>query len=100
MALKRSGKLSEIDDAIVDAKEKRIADLVNHRNFDDPHIVAIFCASGCVLFASYDKRADPFIKMKELYPKGHKRPRIYRSRRQKNTLLKDDKIVDLRNVQT
>ena len=96
--LERTRKLSRIDDAVVDSEEKRVADLVTHRDFDDPHIVALFCASGCLIFASHDKRADRFVKMKELYPKNHRRPRIYRSRRQKKTLLKDHNIVALKNL--
>jgi predicted nucleic acid-binding protein len=95
--LKRARKLSEIDDSVVDAEEDRLRDLVTHRNFDDPHIVALFCASGCLLFASHDKRADPFLKMKALYPKGQKRPRIYRECKHK-TLLTDANIVALRNL--
>jgi len=95
--LKRARKLSEIDDAVVDAEEERVSALVTHRNFDDAHIVALFCASGCLLFASHDKRADPFLKMKKLYPKGQKRPRIYRTCQHK-TLLTDANIVELRNL--
>ncbi|MFH1008902.1 MAG: hypothetical protein V1800_15615 [Candidatus Latescibacterota bacterium] len=95
--LKRARKLSEIDDAVVDAEEDRVRRLMTRRNFDDPHIVALFCASGCLLFASHDKRADPFLKMKALYLKGQKRPRIYRKWKHR-TLLTDANIVALRNL--
>lgn len=95
--LKRAGKLSEIDDVAVNAEEDRVRRLMIHQNFNDPHIVALFSASGCLLFASHDKRADPFLKMKALYPKRQKRPRIYREHKHKK-LLTDAYIVALRNL--
>jgi len=94
--LKRARKLREICDKTVDAEEKRLRQAVKHRDFNDQHIIAIFCASGCLIFASHDKRADPFIKKKSLYPKGQKRPSIYRSAKH-TLLLCDSNIVSLRN---
>lgn len=95
--LKRARKLREIIDDIVDAEEERLKKVFRHRDFDDQHIVALFCVSGCMIFASHDKRADPFIKMKELYPKGQKRPHIYRNSKH-SSLLSDRNIVKLRNT--
>lgn len=95
--LRRAGKLRYICDSLVDQEETRLKMTVQHKNFDDPHIVAIFCVSGCRIFASKDKRADPFIKMKKLYPKGQTPPSIYRSHTQKS-LLCNSNIVSLRNV--
>jgi hypothetical protein len=95
--LKRARKLSEILDEVVNAEEKRLKAAVHSKRFDDPHIVALFCVSGCLIFASHDKRADPFIKMKALYPKGQHRPHIYRSARHVS-LLCDANIVELRNT--
>lgn len=97
--LKRARKLCKISCAVVDAEEKRLKKAVKHRNFNDAHILALICASGCLLFASQDKRADPFLKMKDLYPKGQKRPSIYRSAKHR-VLLRDENIVQLRNVQS
>jgi len=96
--LKRARKLSEVDDAVVDAEEERVKAIVNHRDFNDAHIVALFCASGCLVFASHDQHADRFLKMKELYPKGQQRPHVYRRRGHK-TLLNKFNIVELRNLQ-
>jgi len=95
--LKRARKLSEIVDDVVDTEEERLKTEVIHRHFDDPHIVALFCASGCLIFASHDKRADPFLKMKRLYPRGQKRPSIYRTSKHRD-LLCDGNIAELRNV--
>jgi hypothetical protein len=95
--LKRARKLSEVLDHVVDAEEKRVAALVNREGFDDPHIVGLFCASGCLVFASHDKRADRYVKMRNLYPKGQHRPKIFRSGRGVSVLC-DDSIVKLRNL--
>jgi len=96
--LNRARKWSEIVDDVVDAEEQRITALVNHPNFNDAHIVAIFCASGCLVLASHDKRADKFIKMRELYKRGQKPPSIYRYSKNHKNLLVDANIVRLRNL--
>jgi len=95
--LKRARKLSEISDEVVDAEERRLRLAVHRTGFDDPHIVALFCASGCLIFASHDKRADPFIKMRALYPRGQSRPSIYRCAKHAS-LLCDANIVKLRDT--
>jgi hypothetical protein len=95
--LKRARKLSEVLDEVVNAEEERLKDAVQDRRFNDPHIVALFCVSGCLIFASHDKRSDPFIKMKALYPKGQRRPSIYRSATHA-PLLCNANIVALRNI--
>jgi hypothetical protein len=95
--LRRARKLAEIRDDIVDAEEARLKAKVTSKAFNDAHIVAIFCASGCLIFASHDYHADPFVKMKSLFPKGQKRPKIYRAQKHK-TLLSNNNIVELRNV--
>jgi predicted nucleic acid-binding protein len=95
--LKRAGKLAEIRDDIVDAEEKRLKAKVPSTAFNDAHIVAIFCSSGCQVFASHDRHADTFITMKCLYPSHQRRPRIYRSPKHKGLLCKNN-IVALRNL--
>jgi len=95
--LKRARKLSEITDDMVDKDERRLKKKLKHRNFDDAHILALVCASGCMLFASHDKRADQFLKMKSFYLKGQKRPLIYRYAHHKKH-LQNKNIIVLRNV--
>ncbi len=95
--LKRARKLCDIRDDVVDAEETRIKKSVECSDFDDAHIVALFCASGCLIFASQDKRADRYIKMNKLYPKNHKRPSIYRSAEHVALLCEKNK-VKLKNV--
>lgn len=95
--LKRAGKLAEIQDDIVDAEEDRLKTEVSSKAFNDAHLVGIFCASGCLILASHDCKADTFITKKSLYPKHQKRPHIYRSLAHKS-LLCNGNIVVLRNV--
>jgi len=97
--LKRRRKLSMIDDDVVDAEEGRLKAAVSNTDFDDAHIVALVCASGCVIVASHDKRADPYLKDKSLYPKNQSPPSIYRLARHED-LLQDERIVSLRNTVT
>lgn len=97
LELKRSRKANEIDPKIIDKKEAEIKAKVTKNDLNDPHIIAIFCASGCLLFVSKDKRADEYIKNPELYPKKQKVPKIYRCKEHQH-LLKPEKIVKLQNV--
>lgn len=95
--LRRGRKLSIVDKDHVDIEEARIKKIIPQQYFDDAHLVAIVCASGCLIIASCDRRADQFIKQKRLYKRMHKRPSIYRSSKHSN-LLCNKKIVHLRNV--
>ncbi len=95
--LKNMRLVSDIQDDKVDEEEKRIADRVNDKNFNDPHLIALLCVSRCVIFASKDKRAFPYVKMYRLYPKGY-RPKIYHNSNNADKLLCDKNIVSLRNL--
>jgi len=48
--------------------------------FNDEHIVAIVIVSRCKVVCSDDKESYPYIRRADLYPKGMKRPKIYRSK--------------------
>jgi len=95
--LRRSNRIAEIDDKVVDSMEEDLTQKLPKASFDDAHIVAIFISSGCRVFCSKDKRADKFLKMRSLYPSGQKPPNIYRGRKHIQ-LLCDDNIVKLRNL--
>jgi predicted nucleic acid-binding protein len=91
--LARARKVVEIPDVDVDREQERIENLVLHRDFDDPHIVAIVSVSRCKLVCSRDKRAYRFIKDVSLYPKAGMRPKIY-SDSNNSDLLCDHNIAD------
>lgn len=77
--LKKARKIVEIPNEQVDSEQIRIEDLITHRDFDDPHLIAIVSASRCKLICTKDKRAHPFIKETSLYPESGMRPKIYSS---------------------
>ena len=47
--LSKASRVVAIPDESVDAKQREIEKAFNHRDFDDPHIVAIVIVSGCRL---------------------------------------------------
>jgi predicted nucleic acid-binding protein len=92
--LKRSAKVVEVDDDVVDRLQAGLKKRVNQRKFNDPHLVAIVIASRCRLIATNDHQAIPFLTRNDLYPRGLSRPRIYTRPRNKN-LLRDSNMVDI-----
>jgi predicted nucleic acid-binding protein len=96
LELKRAGNAVEILQHVVDADEAHVSSLVQHRDFDDQHIVAILRSSWCKLFCSLDSRADRFIKDEQFYLKGQSTPSIYRSRTHVKLLI-DKNIVKVKN---
>lgn len=95
--LERKRKLAIIKDDIVDTEEVRVKSIENDRDFDDAHIVALFCASGCRIFVTHDRRSDRFIKMQHLYTGGQRRPKIYKTRNHFGLLCREN-LVSIRNA--
>lgn len=75
--LKRKRKAIEVNSQAVDTRQQEIERLLEHRDFNDSHVIAIVIVSRCRLICSCDRRAHPFFKMSILYPKHFKRPKIY-----------------------
>jgi len=94
LEFKKAGKVVEVDDERVNAQQEELENLIQHRNFDDPHIIAIVIVSGCRLVCSNDSRADQFIKMRNLYPNHVQRPKIYRGK-SNSDLLCDQNIAKI-----
>ncbi len=92
--LQRAGKCVLLDDFLVDDKENDIKRKYIYRDFDDVHIVAIVIVSRVRIICTNEKRAIPWYKKKELYPKGIKKPKLYTSKNNRN-LLKRKHIVQL-----
>ena len=95
--LKDAGRAFEVNGIMVDTEHARILKKTRGTDCNDQHIIAIFVVSGCVLFCSEDSRADKHIKNKNLYPKKHPTPRIYRNRKH-TSLLNPKNIMKLRNI--
>jgi len=92
--LTKASKAIELIEQKVNEKTKEIKKKYRHRDFDDPHIVAIIIVSGYRVICSDDDRAYPFFKMKMLYPNRFTRPKIYSGASNKN-LLNDNNIVKI-----
>jgi predicted nucleic acid-binding protein len=84
--LGRAKKALVIDQTAVDRHERVVQRIETSAAFDDPHIVAIVRASGCRLVCTTDISAIPFLKRRNLYGKGAKKPKIYSSASQKHLL--------------
>jgi predicted nucleic acid-binding protein len=82
--LNKAGKVKRINDEDVDAKMEELITLCDHRDFDDPHIVALLIVSGCKVLCTEDKRSIPFVKNKAWYEKNQKVPSIYNSSSYRN----------------
>jgi predicted nucleic acid-binding protein len=81
--IERMGRLVPLNDAAVDKLAATVKAKVNDKDFDDEHLVAIVGISKCCVVVSLDKRADRFLKRRDLYPDGVKPPKIYRNTRSK-----------------
>jgi hypothetical protein len=93
LELTRQRRVVRIEDAEVDAHERRIVALVRDRRFDDPHLAAIVCVARCALICTRDNRAFGFLKRRDLYSEVRcDVPRLYTSKRNRD-LLCDQHIV-------
>lgn len=88
--LKNARKVVIIQEAKVDQYQATLEEALQHRNFDDPHLIAIAYISKCKLICSLDKRAYRFLNRKEFYPNNSPRPKIYSSRKNINLLSKEN----------
>jgi hypothetical protein len=91
---KRARKAVKLDDEIVDATQKKLEEKVVHRDFDDPHLVAMVIHSGCRIVCTCERRAIPFLRRPDLYPSPVKRPKIYTNPRN-STLLCSHNIAEI-----
>ncbi|TVS18429.1 MAG: hypothetical protein EA424_10900 [Planctomycetaceae bacterium] len=95
--LKDAGKACEVHQDMVDEREREIVTETVGTDCDDQHLIAILSVSGCLLFCSQDRRADKFITDRRWYSKGRRRPRIYRSIKNRN-LLSQRFLVKLQHL--
>jgi hypothetical protein len=74
-------KLVSVPDGQVDKLGRELKEKVPDRKFNDEHIVALVSLTRCCVVCTDDDEAVPYLKMRELYPQGMKRPKIYRTAR-------------------
>lgn len=97
IALKSAGKIHDVkSDTAIDELATKLSEMLTHRDFDDPHIVALLIVSGCPVICSNDERAFPYFHKREWYPKGQKLPKIYceRSYSSKDEILNDTNLME------
>jgi hypothetical protein len=92
--LSRIRKAIKIDTEKVDEKSSWAGQQIQHKNFNDAHIVGLLMVSGCKLICSLDETAYPFFTHRIFFPSPIGRPKIYRSHRNIN-LLRDANIADV-----
>jgi hypothetical protein len=92
--IERKGRLLAMPDKAVNELAERLKAKVGDPNFDDEHIIALVVISKCCVVCTDDKRSFPFLKQRDLYPKGTKPPKIYQSRKNA-TLCRQEHVVDV-----
>jgi hypothetical protein len=94
--LQKKGKVTQIDDTLVDAYEKKLEGMCSDSAFNDKHLVAIIEVSNCRLICTKDEEAMPYIKNKAFYESSSP-PKIYSGSRNKD-LLNHTNIISLKNI--
>ena len=79
--LSRRGKTVQMPTDKVDQTAGRLKKKVPEDAFDDEHIVALVIVSKCRIVCTGDGRSLPYLKRRDLYPTGVKRPKVYSSAR-------------------
>lgn len=92
--LSKRRKVVRIPDDEVDFLEKEVSEYATHRDFDDPHLIAIIVASGCKIICTSETRAIPFLKRKNFYPSSKLVPKLYTRKRNRN-LLTDTNLASV-----
>jgi len=68
-------------DKPIDTYESQLNSRINHPDFNDAHIISLQVSSKAKIVCSVDKKSYPFLKDQlkgvKIYPKGHRRPKIY-----------------------
>lgn len=91
--LGRINKTVVVDTEAVDEYQAEAEQMIQHKDFDDPHLVAILKVSGCKLVCSVDERAFPYLKHQLFFKGKDNKPKIYSSSRNKD-LLCDANIAE------
>ncbi len=87
--LDKASKISYLKDEEVDGVMSNLEAQKTHRDFDDPHILAMCIVSRCLVVCTGDSRSHKFLKMKSLYPKNQPRPGIYSGKHNADLLTND-----------
>ena len=79
--LNKQGRVIELPDRQVDDIAKEVSEFVNRNDFNDEHLIAIVRVARCLVVCTDDIAAQSYLKQRDLYPRGVKRPKIYKNAR-------------------
>lgn len=88
--LSRARKIYSINDTVVDAEELRVKRIEPRADFDDPHLVALVCASKVKIICIKDPRAHKFLRRVDFYPDAKLRPKLFTRAKNRTLLIKDN----------
>jgi len=88
--LGKARKTVEIPLDLVDFETEKAKEIIQHKDFDDQHLVGLVRASKCKLVCTSEKRAIRFLKNSDLYVKSIHRPKIYSSSKNADLLCKNN----------
>jgi hypothetical protein len=100
--MRDAGLAVSICDRTVDEIQNDIEQKTRGTECDDQHIIALLAASWCTLLCSQDKRSFPFVKDRQLYPRGMPAVKIFSSSRNSSILLRhqSQRIRNIRNLES
>ena len=70
----------------IDNEADRVSRMIEHQDFDDPHLAAIVIVSRSEVICTTDARCFPFLKRKDIYDGKAKCPKFYTGERCNNLL--------------
>jgi predicted nucleic acid-binding protein len=92
--LAKIGKFIEVCEKKVNQYEHDLLQMNINSDFDDHHLIAIILASKCKIICTNDLRAIPYLKDTAYYKNGVKKPKIYKTNKNKS-LLRDQNIAKI-----
>ncbi|WP_433777921.1 PIN domain-containing protein [Flavobacterium anhuiense] len=92
--LRKAKKAIYIDNDKVDAQEKIASSKLQHKDFDDQHLVGLLIESKCKLICSLDERAYQFFTSSKFFSPSSQKPKIY-SNKTNRKILKDNNIAEV-----
>lgn len=75
--LQKQGSATRLPKELVDAATEIVAKLESDPDFDDAHLLGLQIVSKSHVVCTHDARSHKFLKKKSLYPKRHRRPKLY-----------------------
>jgi predicted nucleic acid-binding protein len=93
--LSRRQRIVLVSNEAVDHYAAQLKIRVPDEDFDDEHIVALVAISRCCVICSDDKRSFPYVRRRDLYPKGVKPPKIFRYASHEKKLCCEKHIVPI-----